>query len=317
MLRQVTQSPPITRSKPRRGRNTASAANDRQGLAGPRPMPWRAGERGDLCGAGWGRLGSRSRASRSSDGTFRGKSHECPRSVPARRQGGAGDRGCAGLGPGDRRGAGLGRGVGGRSRLASRAGQTAAEAVAGSTGGEDPRASRPTSPARPTSTRWSRRPSTPSAGSTSWSTTPGINIRGPIEQLSEADWDQVLDTNLKGPGSAAGRSAEPMKRQKWGRVINVSSMLGEISLPGRTPYASSKGGLTLLTKTLALEWAARRDQRQRPLPRPVRHRDQHAAAERPGGPRRDAGEDPARAAGATRPSSGRPPSSSPPRRRAS
>ena len=46
-----------------------------------------------------------------------------------------------------------------------------------------------------------------------------------------------------------------MKRQKWGRVINVSSMLGEISLPGRTPYASSKGGLTLLTKTLALEWA--------------------------------------------------------------
>ena len=46
-----------------------------------------------------------------------------------------------------------------------------------------------------------------------------------------------------------------MKAQKWGRVINVSSMLGEISLPGRTPYASSKGGLTLLTKTLALEWA--------------------------------------------------------------
>jgi NAD(P)-dependent dehydrogenase (short-subunit alcohol dehydrogenase family) len=46
-----------------------------------------------------------------------------------------------------------------------------------------------------------------------------------------------------------------MKRQKWGRVINVSSMLGEISLPGRSPYASSKGGLTLLTKTLALEWA--------------------------------------------------------------
>jgi NAD(P)-dependent dehydrogenase (short-subunit alcohol dehydrogenase family) len=52
--------------------------------------------------------------------------------------------------------------------------------------------------------------------------------------------------------------AEPMKRQKWGRVINVSSMLGEISMPGRTPYCSSKGGLTLMTKTLALEWAADR-----------------------------------------------------------
>ena len=83
----------------------------------------------------------------------------------------------------------------------------------------------------------------------------GINIRGPIEQLAESDWDAVLDTNLKGPWLCCRAVAEPMKRQKWGRVINVSSMLGEISLPGRSPYASSKGGLTLLTKTLALEWA--------------------------------------------------------------
>jgi NAD(P)-dependent dehydrogenase (short-subunit alcohol dehydrogenase family) len=84
----------------------------------------------------------------------------------------------------------------------------------------------------------------------------GINIRGPIEQLSESDWDQVIDTNLKGPWLCCRAVAEPMKRQRWGRVINVSSMLGEISMPGRTPYASSKGGLTLMTKTLALEWAS-------------------------------------------------------------
>ncbi|WP_422926183.1 SDR family NAD(P)-dependent oxidoreductase [Singulisphaera sp. PoT] len=84
----------------------------------------------------------------------------------------------------------------------------------------------------------------------------GINLRGPIEQLSESDWDQVIDTNLKGPWLCCKAVAETMKRQKWGRVINVSSMLGEISIPGRTPYASSKGGLTLLTKTLALEWAS-------------------------------------------------------------
>jgi NAD(P)-dependent dehydrogenase (short-subunit alcohol dehydrogenase family) len=83
----------------------------------------------------------------------------------------------------------------------------------------------------------------------------GINIRGPIEQLTEDDWDQVLDTNLKGPWLCCRAVAGPMKRQKWGRVINVSSMLGEISMPYRTPYASSKGGLTLLTRTLALEWA--------------------------------------------------------------
>ncbi len=83
----------------------------------------------------------------------------------------------------------------------------------------------------------------------------GINIRGPIEQLDEADWDAVIDTNLKGPWLCCRAVAATMKAQKWGRVINVSSMLGEISMPGRTPYASSKGGLTLLTKTLALEWA--------------------------------------------------------------
>ena len=83
----------------------------------------------------------------------------------------------------------------------------------------------------------------------------GVNIRGPIEQLTEDDWDLVLDTNLKGPWLCCRAAAEPMKRQKWGRVINVSSMMGEISMPNRTPYASSKGGLTLLTKTLALEWA--------------------------------------------------------------
>jgi NAD(P)-dependent dehydrogenase (short-subunit alcohol dehydrogenase family) len=83
----------------------------------------------------------------------------------------------------------------------------------------------------------------------------GINIRGPIETLAESDWDQVIDANLKGPWLCCRAVAPIFKAQKSGRVINVSSMLGEISLPDRTPYASSKGGLTLMTKTLALEWA--------------------------------------------------------------
>jgi NAD(P)-dependent dehydrogenase (short-subunit alcohol dehydrogenase family) len=83
----------------------------------------------------------------------------------------------------------------------------------------------------------------------------GINIRGPIEQLTEGDFDAVVDTNLKGPWLCCRAAAEPMRKRGWGRVINVSSMLGEIALPGRSPYAASKGGLTLLTKTLALEWA--------------------------------------------------------------
>lgn len=83
----------------------------------------------------------------------------------------------------------------------------------------------------------------------------GINIRKPIEQFDEAEWDQVLDTNLKGPWLCCRAVFEPMKRQKWGRVINLSSILGEVGLADRTPYCSSKGGLTLMTRTLALEWA--------------------------------------------------------------
>ena len=83
----------------------------------------------------------------------------------------------------------------------------------------------------------------------------GINIRRPIEKLEEAECDRVIATNLNGPWLCCRAAAEPMRRQKWGRVINVSSTLGEVGLADRTPYCSSKGGLTLMTRTLALEWA--------------------------------------------------------------
>jgi NAD(P)-dependent dehydrogenase (short-subunit alcohol dehydrogenase family) len=84
----------------------------------------------------------------------------------------------------------------------------------------------------------------------------GINIRGPIESLSEADWDAVLDTNLKAPWLFCQAVAPAMKARRWGRVINVSSMLGEVGLAERSAYCASKGGLTQLTRTLALEWAS-------------------------------------------------------------
>jgi NAD(P)-dependent dehydrogenase (short-subunit alcohol dehydrogenase family) len=83
----------------------------------------------------------------------------------------------------------------------------------------------------------------------------GINIRRPIEQLEEAEWDQVIATNLTGPWLCCRAAVEPMRRQKWGRIINVSSTLGNVGLADRTPYCSSKGGLTLMTRTLALELA--------------------------------------------------------------
>jgi NAD(P)-dependent dehydrogenase (short-subunit alcohol dehydrogenase family) len=83
----------------------------------------------------------------------------------------------------------------------------------------------------------------------------GTNIRGPVEQLSEADWDAVVDTNLKGPFLCARAVGPAMVRRGWGRIINLGSVLGVIALPGRAPYASSKAGIINLTRVLALEWA--------------------------------------------------------------
>ncbi len=83
----------------------------------------------------------------------------------------------------------------------------------------------------------------------------GINIRGPIQQLTEADWDAVIDTNLKGPFLCARAFGPGMVERGWGRVVNLGSVLGFIALPGRAPYAASKAGIVNLTRVLALEWA--------------------------------------------------------------
>ena len=84
----------------------------------------------------------------------------------------------------------------------------------------------------------------------------GVNIRGNAGDLSESDWDTVVDTNLKGPFLVARAFAPAMCERGWGRVIMLSSMLATIALPGRAPYASSKAGVSALTRVLALEWAS-------------------------------------------------------------
>ena len=83
----------------------------------------------------------------------------------------------------------------------------------------------------------------------------GINIRGTVEQLSEADWDAVVDTNLKGPFLCSRAIGPGMAKRGWGRIINLASILGVVALPGRAPYASAKAGIINLTRVLALEWA--------------------------------------------------------------
>lgn len=85
----------------------------------------------------------------------------------------------------------------------------------------------------------------------------GVNIRGAAADLTEADWDTVVDTNLKGPFLVARAVGPAMAARGWGRIINLGSTMGQVALPGRAPYCSSKAGIINLTRVLALEWAGR------------------------------------------------------------
>lgn len=85
----------------------------------------------------------------------------------------------------------------------------------------------------------------------------GINIRGPVSELSESDWDTVMDVNLKGPFLCSKAFGPEMAERGWGRIVNLGSIMSVISLSARSPYASSKAGVLGLTRTLALEWATR------------------------------------------------------------
>jgi NAD(P)-dependent dehydrogenase (short-subunit alcohol dehydrogenase family) len=83
----------------------------------------------------------------------------------------------------------------------------------------------------------------------------GVNIRGQSHELSEADWDTVVDINLKGTFFCARTAGPGMVARRWGRVINMGSILSVIGLPGRAAYASAKAGVMNLTRVLGLEWA--------------------------------------------------------------
>ena len=83
----------------------------------------------------------------------------------------------------------------------------------------------------------------------------GINIRGPIEDLSLEAFRHVQDTNVTGIWLMCREVGPHMKARRYGRVINLGSTLSVVSIPNRTPYATSKGAVLQLTRTLALEWA--------------------------------------------------------------
>ena len=82
----------------------------------------------------------------------------------------------------------------------------------------------------------------------------GIRRRQPALEVTEEDWDAVLDTNLKGVFFCAQAAARQMIPQGEGRIINIASQLAIVARPDRAAYCASKGGVANLTRVLALEW---------------------------------------------------------------
>jgi len=78
-----------------------------------------------------------------------------------------------------------------------------------------------------------------------------------VMRMSEADWDVVLQTNLKAAFLASKAALRPMLKQKYGRIVNVSSLAGVVGNAGQANYSASKAGLIGLTKALAKEVGSR------------------------------------------------------------
>jgi NAD(P)-dependent dehydrogenase (short-subunit alcohol dehydrogenase family) len=83
----------------------------------------------------------------------------------------------------------------------------------------------------------------------------GINIPRAATEVTEEQWDQILDVNLKGAFFCAQAVARGMIARQSGKIVNVSSASGLIPAHERAAYGSSKAGLIMLTRVLALEWA--------------------------------------------------------------
>ena len=83
----------------------------------------------------------------------------------------------------------------------------------------------------------------------------GINVRGAIENLSAEDFNKVQQVNVTGSWLACREVIPVMKKNNYGRIINMGSMLSVTAIPERTPYATSKGAILQLTRSLAMEVA--------------------------------------------------------------
>jgi len=85
----------------------------------------------------------------------------------------------------------------------------------------------------------------------------GITKDGLLMRMKDSDWDSVLDTNLKGSFNCLREASKIMTKARYGRVVNISSVVGEMGNPGQVNYCASKAGLFGLTKSAARELAKR------------------------------------------------------------
>ena len=82
----------------------------------------------------------------------------------------------------------------------------------------------------------------------------GLNIRSPSADFSWEDWDTVLQTNLKGNFFCAQAVGREMIKRNYGRIINMGSCTCVFGMEGIAPYAASRGGVLMMTRSLAAEW---------------------------------------------------------------
>jgi 3-oxoacyl-[acyl-carrier protein] reductase len=85
----------------------------------------------------------------------------------------------------------------------------------------------------------------------------GVTKDNLVMRISEADWDLVLNVNLKGTFNFTKAAIRPMMKARCGRIVNLSSVVGLEGAAGQANYAASKGGVISLTKSIAREFASR------------------------------------------------------------
>jgi 3-oxoacyl-[acyl-carrier protein] reductase len=85
----------------------------------------------------------------------------------------------------------------------------------------------------------------------------GVTRDNLVMRMKDEEWDQVIRVNLEAAFRLARAAARPMMKQRFGRIVSVTSVVGATGNPGQANYAASKGGLTAMSKALAQELASR------------------------------------------------------------